>query len=103
MVEFRFHNEAGKAYPNRQTAASCVAAIAKSPSLPFEFAIGGDDVARTVLIEQFPPRLFASSGLRGYPRQGRSLHDEAADIPNEILEVAALVGDRTAPIGDDRA
>ncbi len=44
----------------------------RTASLPFEFAECGDDIARTVFVEQFPSRLFASPGLPGRLGEGRS-------------------------------
>src|SRR5258708_6716874 len=72
-------------------------------SFPLEFPERGDDVARTVFVEQFPPRLFASPGLPGRLGKRCTPRDEAAHFASEVLEVAALILDSASPIADDRA
>src|SRR5258708_8776399 len=72
-------------------------------SFPFEFPERGDDVARAILVEQFPPRLFASPGFSGYLGERCALRNKAAHFAGEALEVATFVLDGTSPIADHRA
>src|SRR6202165_5310309 len=102
MVEFHSHNEA-PAYMKPPLAASGAAAAVLLMSFPFEFPKRGDDVARTVFVEQYPPRPLASPGLSGHLGKRHPPGNEAAHFTCEVLEVATLVLNSASPIADDRA
>ena len=86
----------------RAAAASCAAG--RRSSFPFKFAERRDDVARTVLVEQFPSRLFASARPLWPPRSAVS---PCAMRPRTSLtrsfEIASLVLNGASPIAHDRA
>ena len=64
MIQFHFHNEAaGKVY---ETAVRSKLRSRAEVVIPiFKLAECGDDIARTIFVEQFPPRVFAPAGLSG--------------------------------------
>src|ERR1700730_14979094 len=72
-------------------------------SFPFECPERSEDVERTIFVTQFPPRLFASSGLSGYLGNRCAVRNEAAHFASEAFEVAALVGNGASPFVDHRA
>src|SRR5207248_10089396 len=96
-----FHDEASakiiRKTRKRQAAPQC------GLSLPFKFAEGRDDIARTIFVEQFPPRLLASPGLPCCLGEGCPPCNQAAHLAGEVLEMAALVVNCAAPVADDRA
>src|SRR6266702_8163689 len=60
-------------------------------SFPFKFAEGRDDIARTIFVEQFPPRLLASPGLPRRRGEGCPPGNQATHLAGEVLEIASLV------------
>ena len=70
---------------------------------PLKLFESGDNVARTVFIEQFPARPLALPGLPGRLGKRYPLGDQLADLFGQVLEIAPLVSNRAAPIAHNRA
>ena len=84
MVEFRFHNEAAVSLSENPL-------CGKARSFPFEFTERGNDVARTIFVEQLPLRLLASPGRLRRLGQRCALGNQVAHFPGEALEITLLI------------
>src|SRR5260370_30216965 len=73
------------------------------PLFPFKLAEGGNDVARTVFLEQQPMGLFTSAGFSRRAGEGHPLGNEAAYFPDKALEIAPFLANGGSPVTDRRA
>src|ERR1700730_6042091 len=70
------------------------------PLFPFKLPERGNNVTRTVFLEQQPMRLFTSAGFSRRAGEGHPLGNEAAYFPDKALEIAPFLSNGGSPITD---